>query len=166
MPINNGVFCNQIPLLFMDSADRVCIIPGLSTLRCRSRLSLYQGAHLHAPNLPQMFCNDTDSDKRDMSWDSHVTVSPLLSYSISFSWLLPNRTNSWWSISCDNKITAAVDDVMGVCVASLSFTEPHNHKASKYFHTIVFLCKYVLDDVLDRCTCVSHYLQHLTHMTC
>lgn len=65
MPINNGVFCNQIPLpwgekesLFMDSADRVCIIPGLFTLRCRSRLSLYQGAHLQAPYLPQMFCND------------------------------------------------------------------------------------------------------------
>ncbi len=126
--------------LFMDSADRVCIILGLSTLRCRSRLFLYQGAHLHAPNLPQMFCDDTDSDKRDMSGDSHVTVSPLLSYSISVSWLLPNRTNSWWSVSCDNKITAEVDDVMGICVASLSFTEPHNQKASKQVFSYVNTC--------------------------
>lgn len=79
----------------MDSADRVCIIPGLYTLRCCRRLSLYQGAHLHAPNLTQMFRNDIDSDKRDMSGDSHVTASPLLSYSIIVSWLLPNQTNSW-----------------------------------------------------------------------
>lgn len=81
------------------------------------------------------------SDKRDMSRDSHVTISPLLSYSNSISWLLPYWTKSWERVFWDNKITAVVDDVMGICMASLSFTEPHNHKASHSYSC--FFCLFV-----------------------
>lgn len=168
MPINNGVFCNQIPLpwgkkkafLWIQltafalslgfprsdaAADCLCTKGHIYMLLISPRCSAMTQTVIKGT------CPGT------VMWPFHLYCR-ILSASVG-----PNRTNSWWSVSCDNKITAVVDDVMGVCVASLSFTEPHNQKASKYFLTIVFLCKYVLDGVLDRWACVSHYLQYLTH---
>ncbi len=166
MPINNGVFCNQIPLpwekkkkasLWIQltgfalslgfphsdaAADCFCTKGHIYMLLISPRCSAMTQTVIKGT------CPGT------VMWPFHLYCR-ILSVSVG-CFLIELTVGGAFLVTTklQQRLTMLWGFVWHHC-------QSPSHTTRK--QASIFICKYVLDGVLDRCACVSHYLKYLTH---